>query len=261
MRIDPMRLAASVTAGVVAMVCAGGAVWASRRGEPPAPLRRDGTPVIVELFSSEGCRSCPPADQWLASVDRGQPIDGVSVIALEEHVDYWDRLGWSDPFAQAQLGERQQAYSRVLPDRRVYTPEIVIDGHAVVEDGDEDQAARDMAASASEPRALVGLSRRGDRVSVDVSEIPGGDGEDAEVWFAVTESGLASDVSRGENAGHRLVHAPIVRALRMLGIAKAGAFHADTSVEARLSWAPRALRVVAFVQLARTRRIVGANAL
>ena len=254
-----MRALLGVVA-VVALACAGGAVWAAGR-ESPAPLRANDTPVVVELFSSEGCSSCPPADAWLGALDRGQPIDGVSVIALEEHVDYWDRLGWRDPFAQPQFGERQAAYSRVLPDRRLFTPEIVVDGHAVVDSGDADQAARAIHAAALETRALVSLSRQNERITIDVSAIPGGDDDVAEVWLAVTESGLTSDVGQGENAGRRLAHAPAVRVLRRLGAAQGSALHVETAVALDPSWAPRALRFVAFVQRARSRRILGAGAL
>ena len=216
--------------------------------------------MVVELFSSEGCSSCPPADAWLGALDRGQTVDGVAVIALEEHVDYWDRLGWRDPFAQPQFGERQAAYSRVLPDRRVFTPEIVVDGRAVVDSGDPDQAARALSAAALEVRARVSLYRQDGRVTIDVSGIPGGDDDVAEVWLAVTESGLTSDVAQGENAGRRLVHAPVVRMLRRLGAAQDSAFHVETAVALDPSWAPRALRFVAFVQRARSRRILGAGA-
>jgi hypothetical protein len=254
-----MRTLLGVVA-VVALSCTGGAVRAAGGGDAPSPLRADGVPVVVELFSSEGCSSCPPADGWLAALDHGQPIDGVSVIALEEHVDYWDGLGWRDPFGQPQFGERQAAYSRVLPDRRVFTPEIVVDGHLLVDGGNADQAARALGAAAAEVRAQVSLSRQDGRVAVDVSGIPGGD-DVAEVWLAVTESGLTTDVAHGENAGRRLVHAPVVRSLRKLGAAQGSALHAETVVALEPSWAPRALRLVAFVQRAQSRRILGAGAL
>jgi hypothetical protein len=247
--------------GLVFMVSATEVVWASHRGLPPAALRGGSTPVIVELFSSEGCSSCPPADAWLSSVDRSQSVEGVAVVALEEHVDYWDRLGWRDPFAQPQFGERQRGYARVLLDRRVFTPEIVVDGHSVVENGDEDRAARDLQAAAGEARAHVTLSRRGNHVTIDVSDIPSPTDEPSEIWLAVTESGLSSDVATGENAGRRLVHAPIVRILRKVGSASTGAFHGDVDVALDITWAPRALRFVAFVQRATGRRIVGASAI
>ena len=246
---------------MVSLLSATGVVWASHRGQPPAALRGSSTPVIVELFSSEGCSSCPPADAWLSSIDRSQSLDGVAVIALEEHVDYWDRLGWRDPFAQPQFGERQATYSRVLPDRRVFTPEIVVDGHAVVDGGNADQVARALSEAAAEVRPRVALSRQDGRVAVDVSGIPGGDDDVVEVWLAVTESGLTSDVAQGENAGRRLVHAPIVRILRKVGSTAAGAFHGEVDVAMEVTWAPRALRFVAFVQRATSRRIVGASAI
>ena len=246
---------------MVSLLSATGVVWASHRGQPPAALRGSSTPVIVELFSSEGCSSCPPADAWLSSIDRSQSLDGVAVIALEEHVDYWDRLGWRDPFAKPEFGERQRGYACVLPDQRVFTPEIVVDGHSVVENGDEDQAARDLRAAAGEAQARVTLSRQGGHVTIDASDIPSPNDEPSEIWLAVTESGLSSDVAKGENAGRRLVHAPIVRILRKVGSTAAGAFHGEVDVAMEVTWAPRALRFVAFVQRATSRRIVGASAI
>jgi hypothetical protein len=254
-----VRTIIGITGTLLATVCLAGAVRAAHQGESPAPLHAGGVPVIVELFSSEGCSSCPPADTWLASLDRTQPIQGVSILALEEHVDYWDGLGWRDPFGQPQFGERQGEYARTLPDRRTYTPEIVVDGHSTVQSGDPEQAARDLRASASQPRARVGLSRQGDHLSVDVLDLPGN--EDVEVWLAITESGLSTDVPQGENAGRHLAHAPIVRVLRKLAVARVSPIHVETVFQVDPAWASRSLRFVAFVQQRRSRRILGANAL
>ncbi|MGO8993516.1 MAG: DUF1223 domain-containing protein [Polyangiaceae bacterium] len=231
-----------------------------------APSAR--APVIVELFSSEGCSSCPPADAFLASLDRAQPIDGVTVIALEEHVDYWDRLGWRDPFGSEAFSDRQKQYARVLADHGIFTPEIVFDGHLVMPVGDQGAARVLMEQAAREQKAHVTLHRDGPRVSVEVTDVasalgaPGAGTDDVpEIWLAVTESGLATDVPAGENAGRRLVHAPVVRRLERLGRVAGSAFRGDTTLAVEPSWKPGALRVVAFVQLARSRRIVGAAAL
>jgi hypothetical protein len=247
---------------IVIGVFALGLAW-SRLGvaHPPSATRAalpGDVPVIVELFSSEGCSSCPPADAYLAELERAQPVEGVSVIALEEHVDYWDDLGWRDPFAQPTFGPRQRQYASTLSDHRVFTPEIVIDGRAI-SDGDPDKAARDMQAARRGPRAHVILERKGDRVSVEVSEVPTGAGDaTAEIWLAVTEGGLSTRVERGENAGHLLTHAPVVRVLRKLGLATAGAFRADAHLELDAAWKLAAARAVVFVQRVRSREIVGA---
>jgi hypothetical protein len=106
----------------------------------------------------------------------------------------------------------------------------------------------------------VTLTRSGPRVQIDVTDIPPASDESSEVWLAVTERGIMSEVPRGENAGRRLAHAPVVRVLRRIGVAQAGTFHGDTAIDPNPGWAPDALRIVVFVQRARTRQIVGANA-
>jgi hypothetical protein len=247
---------------MVLAVLVAAAVARAHRGHPPKALPGGATPVFVEVFSSEGCRSCPPADAWLESLDREQPIAGVAVVALEQHVTYRDRLGWRDPFGRENAEARQRAYAAVLPEHRMVTPEVVIDGHAVVHGGDEDEARREMLESAAEPRARVGLTRSGWHVTTDVTDVPAGERDDpAEVWVGLTESGLTSDVDDGENRGKQLHHAPVVRSLVRVGTVDGDHFQGDVDLETESSWAPNALRVVAFVQLAKSRRILGGNAL
>src|SRR6266849_5758393 len=115
------------------------------------------TPVIVELFTSEGCSSCPPADRLLARLDREQPIPGAQIIVLEEHVDYWNQLGWTDPFSSPQFRARQSDYARLFATESIYTPQMVVGGQAEFSGGDGDRAYQEIARAAQRQNAVVTL--------------------------------------------------------------------------------------------------------
>jgi hypothetical protein len=216
------------------------------------------TPVLVELFTSEGCSSCPPADALLAKLAELQPVAGVTVIALEEHVDYWDHQGWRDPFSSPDFTARQQRYTESLHVESAYTPQMVIDGHSEFVGNDSQHALHELANAARTVKAPVHLTvreRSADRVSLAVRVDAAASGN---VWLAIAETGLASDVARGENTGRNLKHSAVVRKLSAIGSLKSGeAFSAEPAVKLAKQWKPENLRAVVFVQDA-TGKVLGA---
>ena len=168
-------------------------------------------PVLVELFTSEGCSSCPPADRVLQQLD-------ADAIVLSEHVDYWDQLGWKDAFSSHSLTERQMNYGRQLGLDQVYTPEMVVDGKVEFNGGDGGRARGEIAKAAQRPKAQVTITRTGSGLQVDVKDAP----HSATVFLAVADNADASQVGAGENKGHRLQHVSVLRELRKLGTVKKG---------------------------------------
>jgi len=221
------------------------------------------TPVLVELFTSEGCSSCPPADAFLMKLNDAQPVAGVNVIALEEHVDYWDRQGWRDPFSSADFTARQKQYAAWLRVESPYTPQMVIDGQHELVGSDSDTALRELAKSARRPKIPVQLTWKEKSsgqaalaVRVAASKSSG------DVLLAITESRLASDVARGENAGRNLKHTAVVRRLMPIGKLKAGeAFSTDTVVKLADNWKPENVSAVVFVQEQSKGRVLAAGEL
>jgi hypothetical protein len=231
----------------------------------------DAVPVVVELFTSEGCSSCPPADEVLAKLDQTQPIQGVEIIALGEHVDYWNQLGWADPYSSAKFSKRQSEYADAFNHDGVYTPQMIVDGREEFAGGSMDRARSAIAAAAKFAKANVkiGLSQDAGspksgavKISVRVRDLPRlTEGDSAEVLLAITENNLSSAVARGENAGRYLRHSAVVRELTYLGHISAGQdFAMEPMVNLGNGWQRNNLRVVVFLQERSTRRVLGAAA-
>ena len=193
----PRRALSFVLAGTAALL---GQAPARAADACSATSARAAVPV-VELYTSEGCNSCPPADRWLSTL-KADP----GVVALAFHVDYWDRLGWKDRFASAAFTARQAMQQATNGARFSYTPQVVIDGR------DRTDWARARLASTPRPQAPVevALARRGDTYVATVTPLPGAPQRLAAYW-AVTEQGHVSDVKAGENGGVTLHHDFVVR--------------------------------------------------
>src|ERR1700693_4008574 len=151
-----------LTAGFLVAI-AGGRVFAGRHSALPAEPRQEipaGTrlPVLVELFTSEGCSNCPVADGLLARLVEEQPVEGAEIVALEQHVDYWNRLGWIDPYSSPGFTQRQSLYSDAFGLDTVYTPQMVIDGRTEFVGSDETRAREAIAAAAHVKKADVQIT-------------------------------------------------------------------------------------------------------
>ena len=233
------------------------------------PVER--VPVVVELFTSEGCSSCPPADALLIRLETLQPVAGAEIIVLSEHVDYWNRLGWTDPFSSAEFSRRQDDYAAAFGSGGMYTPQMVVDGHTEFVGSDAARAHAAIAAATKQPKAAVTLSLAGNAVKpgeillrVTAAPPAGISSEGADVLLAITESGLASDVARGENSGRRMAHTGVVRQLKGIGRIQRGAparFATEIPLRLPAAWRRENLRAVVFVQDRASRRILGVAAL
>lgn len=253
-------------AAVVALVAAGGAASGP---VPDEPAPASPVPVIVELFTSQGCSSCPPADDLLRSLARNQPVPGATIVPLSEHVDYWDRLGWRDPFSSPRFTARQKSYASALDAATIYTPQMVVDGQVGLVGSNGVEARAAIREARDRPRVPVRIAVDGhprSRVVAVTAEVgPDRQAVAAEaigVWLAITESGLETDIRAGENRFRRLHHSGVVRHLERLDTLTEQAAAAGRSVRARLrldaAWTRERLHAVVFLQERESLRIVGA---
>ena len=230
--------------------------------QPPAA---GATPVLVELFTSEGCSSCPPADVLLMRLGRTQPVREAGVIVLEEHVNYWDSLGWKDPFSSDAATSRQEEYGEAFGGRQVYTPQMVVDGHAEFVGSSEGAALRAVKAAGMVPKPAVHLSwGQGGNFMVQVEPLTNATpGDSPQVILALAENKLHSDVKRGENAGRALEHDGVVRQFHTVGKVDAGSngFSSTIAVHAEHEWNIANLRVIVFVQERHSCHILAAAAI
>jgi hypothetical protein len=228
-------------------------------------------PVVVELFTSEGCSSCPPADALLSELDARQPLGSAEIIAIEEHVDYWDELGWKDPYSSSTWTARQNDYAGTLHNGSAYTPQMLVDGTAGFVGSRGGMARQEIEKAATNRKARVEISQvspfenKAVTLKVNVEKSLSVNPKDtAEVIVAITESGLRSSVKGGENNGKDLQHSPVLREFRVIGaIGKSSeeGFTAQPSVKLDAKWNVANLRAVVFIQEKRSRRILGAAAI
>ncbi len=224
-----------------------------------------GSPVLVELFTSEGCSSCPPADAFLQKIDALQPVRGAQLIALSEHVDYWNHDGWKDPFSSAALTQRQEAYCRLLGTKEPYTPEFVVDGKYELQMGDPRHILAMLQQAATTPKIAVRLESvnigKADPLVLHGKVKSDRDPENrkADVYVAVALNRAESQVLRGENGGRQLSHVAVVESLAKIGkLEKGESFEKQFQLKLKPGTDPANVRVVAFVQESGPGRVIGA---
>lgn len=215
--------------------------------------------VVVELFTSEGCSSCPPADNLLMRLARTLP--NVEVIPLSEHVDYWNHLGWTDRFSSPLFSARQQDYGRTFHLQDVYTPEMVVDGESEFNGSDAARAQQEILKAAQEPKAVLGIALQTSGVAhLQAANIPQGV-RNVDLFLAITESNLETIPRAGENSGRRLRNVGVVRNLSNAGhfdARKSPSYSADAKINLNSEWSRENLRLVVFAQDRATRKIIGA---
>lgn len=213
-------------------------------------------PVVVELFTSEGCSSCPPADALLSQLRKNGAENGFEIIPLGFHVDYWNYQGWQDRFSSRDYSKRQEVYAEQFHIEGPYTPQMIVDGSQEFVGNDAGRARKAiMEAGAQAAAARVSLTPQAGKIMVSVAGQPSASGE---VWLAITEDDLTSHVAAGENTGRTLHHDAVVRECKNIGQLHSGNFEKAVPLKLQHDWKRSDLRIVAFVQDRHTGKITGA---
>jgi len=216
--------------------------------------------AVVELFTSEGCSSCPPADALLGRLAEESRSGGRSIYLLAYHVDYWDRLGWKDRFSDPAFTARQEEYAQALGGTGAYTPQMIVNGRDEFVGSAESRARRSISSALARPAAA--------QVTLTPGEIRGrtlplgysvaGTRTPELLRLALVERGLSTQVAGGENAGRRLTHENVVRHLETVSLSGAGSGRAEIQIPDSVALAHASL--IAFVQDPKSGAILGATA-
>jgi hypothetical protein len=224
------------------------------------------SPVLIELFTSEGCSSCPPADALLEQLDQSPTIPGAQLIVLSEHVDYWDHDGWKDPHSSHSLTDRQNVYADHLGLKSVYTPQMVVDGTTEFLGSNGPSAkqaiekARDLEKT---PVRISGVSRENPgtlQAHVETDPLPESSrARKADVYLVLALNHAESQVAGGENKGRRISHVAVVQSLTKVGtVEKSKNFAQDVRVKIDPRVDHTNLRLIAFVQEPGQGKVLGA---
>jgi hypothetical protein len=251
-----MGVGRSLAVAILATAAICVSIVVAKTTEPGTPRRA----VVVELFTSEGCSSCPPADELLGRLRQDLSAKNVQVIPLGFHVDYWNSLGWKDRFSSAEFTQRQEQYTHALKVDGPYTPEMVVDGEVEFVGNDAGRAQSTIRQQASQlETAQVKIAPAGaDQLTIQVKGPTGPSNGNALVMLAITEDNLSTQVGAGENGGRTLHHAAVVRELREIGMLHGGGMETTVPLKLEKDWKRNDLRAVVFVQQGASGKIEGA---
>lgn len=258
MKTTRLSLALLVLVSLLAFHCAAAS-------DPPAPGAC--SPVLVELFTSEGCSSCPPADELLEKLDGTQPIPGAQVIVLSEHVDYWDHDGWKDAYSSKFFTDRQDDYVRRFRLNSSYTPQMVVDGATQMNGSRVQSVAQAIEGASRHAKIPIRISSvsvanaKALRVHLEVEALPGDfKTRKAEIFVAVALDHAQSHVSGGENKGRDIRHVAVVESIDKVGTVEKGKnFDREVAVKVKSTADLANLRLIAFVQEPDAGEVVGAS--
>ena len=252
---------ATLALAAVALLGAAATPWGAGSATAPRPATG---PVVVELFTSQGCSSCPSADRLLSRLAREPELAG-KVLPLSFHVDYWNYIGWQDPFSSARWSDRQRRYARAFGSGRIYTPQVVVGGESECVGSDEREVRRRIAQALGSPpagRVALALTPGSEAVRVGVeARLAGGRAaRDLDLWVALWETGLTTPVGSGENARRTLENDFVVRRFeKAFALPAAGApRQGEVKLALDPSWKRANLGVAAFLQDPVTLEIAGA---
>jgi hypothetical protein len=226
-----------------------------------------GPAVVVELFTSEGCSSCPPADALLAKLAKPDAMNDVELIPLALHVDYWNDLGWTDPYSSPEFTQRQRDYATALHARQIYTPQMIVDGANAFVGSDANKAKGAIRSASKLGKGIIDLRvspvQDGLHISIAITNLPADRTDSADVQIAVTEDDLESNVARGENAGRKLKHLGVVRVMKSIGVVARSdtTFTGEYDLKLDSAWHREQLKVVTFVQQAHLGPILAAKSI
>jgi hypothetical protein len=219
--------------------------------------------VLVELFTSEGCSSCPPADAVLAELDRRKSFAGAPVVVLSEHVDYWDHDGWHDPFSSALWTQRQNYYNEHFHLDSVYTPQMIIDGTQQVSGSNGPQISQALEKAAAQPDkitlAITDAAWSGDslQATVSVTNVPA-TMKGTSLYAVLADDADTSNVARGENSGRTLQHVAVVRVIRKVGKLQ-GPYSGQVQISLPRGMAHGKMRLILFAQKGENGQVFGAT--
>lgn len=233
---------------------------------PPSQAPGKVVPIVIELFTSEGCSSCPPADLLLQKLDARQPIPGAQLIVLSEHVTYWDHDGWKDPNSSSAFTDRQSSYEAQLGEKDSFTPQFIVDGTAQFKLADPKDIEAVLEKAKGDPTIPVQISEitlDGGNQSVLHAHIETGANStrhNADVFVAIALDHVESQVLRGENGGKHLVHVAVAQQLTKIGkLPRGKTFSQDVQLKLKPGADSQNLRLITFVQEPGPGRLLGAS--